>query len=52
MLLIRSVSRFVCFFAMHLLISAAEGADVYFYGLYNCIGKSLLTVACVTTDRA
>jgi hypothetical protein len=50
--LIGSISRFVGFFAMNPLISTAEGADVYFYGLYDRIGKSVLIVAGVAANRA
>ena len=49
--LIGSFSRFVCFSAMNLLISTAEGADYDFYTLHDCKGYSLLTLAGVTADR-
>lgn len=45
-------SRFMGFFAMNLLIGTAEGTDADFYGLDDCIGKSLLTVAGVAANRA
>ena len=40
------------FFAMNLFISTTEGADIYFNGFNDCIGKPLLTEAGVTADRA
>jgi hypothetical protein len=47
-----SVSSFVSFLTMNLLIGTAEGANVYFYSLYEVISEAFLTAAGMTTDRA
>jgi hypothetical protein len=46
-----SVSCFMCFNAMHLLVGAAEGANVNFYSFYKGIRESLLTGAGMATNR-